>query len=239
MGLENRDVSGFHSVVLREFGELILSQGDRESLSIEADDEILPKIITEVNDGVLQIGIGRSWLDRVTEAISSTVSSQPIRFRLQVCDLKELIVRGAALVKASRIETDHLSLVLRGAGRVEIGNLTARSLSVRLPGAGEITIAGSVVDQDVEIRGVGSYTAPRLACRTGSIVLAGAGKALLRAEDKLNIVLRGIGSVDYYGRPEISKSVSGLGTVSALEGPGPQGPDPAQNGNELDRPGRE
>ena len=236
MGQELRQVSGFHSVLLREFGTLTITQGDTEGLTIDADDEILPKINTSVSDGVLQIGIGRNWLERAAEFVGSSMSSHPIRFSLTVRELKEVKIRGAALVKASRLESENLTLILAGAGRVEIEDLKAQSLSVRLPGAGEINIAGSVINQDVEIRGVGSYYAPKLDCSNGSIVLTGAGKALLRVKDNLNIVMRGLGSIDYYGRPTVNKSVSGLGNITALDGPGEFGPDDSESGASASGP---
>ena len=52
---ETRAVSGFDRVILGGIGELTLIQGEEESLEIEAEDNILPQITTEVRDGTLTI----------------------------------------------------------------------------------------------------------------------------------------------------------------------------------------
>ncbi len=41
---ESRDVSGFDSVSLTGIGRVIITQGDKESLTIEADDNLLEYI---------------------------------------------------------------------------------------------------------------------------------------------------------------------------------------------------
>ena len=50
MAQETRDVADFDRVVVRDYGELIITQGSEESLTIEADEEILRKIEAQVTD---------------------------------------------------------------------------------------------------------------------------------------------------------------------------------------------
>ena len=54
---ETRAVSGFDQVSLSGQGELIVTQGDQESLEIEAEDNIIAVIETEVRGNTLYIGI--------------------------------------------------------------------------------------------------------------------------------------------------------------------------------------
>ena len=51
-----REVSGFENVSFATAGELIITQGDRETLEIEALASDLSNIVTEVRDGTLSIG---------------------------------------------------------------------------------------------------------------------------------------------------------------------------------------
>ena len=50
MAQETRDVADFDHVVVRDYGERIITQGSEESLTIEADEEILRKIEAQVTD---------------------------------------------------------------------------------------------------------------------------------------------------------------------------------------------
>ena len=48
---ETRDVENFQEVALEGVGTLVIEQGDRESLTIEAEEQVLRKIATEVRAG--------------------------------------------------------------------------------------------------------------------------------------------------------------------------------------------
>lgn len=113
---ETREVSGFDQVALTGFGELVITQGEEESLTIEAPQDILSKIETEVKDGKLIIGISRSWLDWLGDVLDAGFSGKRIRYNVTLKQLTGLEVLGAARVKVANIKTDRLALALRGAG---------------------------------------------------------------------------------------------------------------------------
>ena len=216
---ESRDVSNFDQVVLREYGELVITQGEQESLTIEAGPDILSRIKTEVRHGRLVITIVGSWLDTLGHALTTSLTRQPIRYSLAVKQLSGLEVLGAARVKASNIETDRLALRLSGAGLIDIKSLTAESLEVDLPGMGKIDLTGQVAEQSIAITGAGNYCAPKLESKKARVDLRGVGKATVWAVEDLDANIRGLGSVEYYGTPTVSKNVSGLGSVTSLGNP--------------------
>ena len=133
---EKRDVSGFDQVALTGFGELVIKQGEEESLTIEAPQDILSRIETEVVDGKLIIGISRSWLDWIGDMLSAGFAGKRVFFDLEVKQLPSLEILGAGRVRASKIESDRLALELRGAAEVNIESIEAERLRVSLPGAG-------------------------------------------------------------------------------------------------------
>ena len=53
---EPRSVSGFSAVSLSGSGRLLIEQGETESLTITADDNLLPLIKSEVSGGRLELG---------------------------------------------------------------------------------------------------------------------------------------------------------------------------------------
>jgi len=75
---QTRPVSGISAVSLTWIGELTITQGDSEGLTIEAEDNILPLIATRVEDGKLIIGL----VDTV--AGNSVVPTKPVKYNLQV-----------------------------------------------------------------------------------------------------------------------------------------------------------
>jgi hypothetical protein len=56
---ESRDVAGFNEIALGGIGTGIVTQGDEEALTIEAEDNLLPPIGSEVREGPQQAGNGR------------------------------------------------------------------------------------------------------------------------------------------------------------------------------------
>ena len=53
---ETRQVSGFTGIDLAGSGEVTIEQGDAESLTIEADDNVLPALTSKVSDSTLKLG---------------------------------------------------------------------------------------------------------------------------------------------------------------------------------------
>ena len=68
-------------------------------------------------------------------------------------------------------------------------------------------------------KGAGSYDAPRLESENANIKLQGVGRATVWATQTLNATVDGVGSIDYFGSPDVRKSVSGLGKVAARRRP--------------------
>jgi len=56
---EARQVSGFDSIELSHMGDVYLTQGETEGLTVRADDNLLEYIVTEVVNGTLKLGVKR------------------------------------------------------------------------------------------------------------------------------------------------------------------------------------
>ena len=76
------DVSNFDSVSLEGSGEVYIEQGQTESLTIEADDNILPLLETKVEE------MNLSWTTKPNLNIDP---SQAIVYRITVKDLAAIL----------------------------------------------------------------------------------------------------------------------------------------------------
>jgi len=219
MATERREVGGFERVVLEEYGELILTQGDQPSLTIEADEDVLSRIETTVKDGVLTIGIGGTWWDRLGMALNDVLSGRKIVYQLTVVELSEVTVRGAGRVKCSELRSDRLAVRVAGAGEVTIGSLWTGQLGVELPGAGRIQLAGQATEQRVALSGAGTYRAPQLESQKAQVKLTGLGSATVWAVQELDVTIQGLGNVEYYGTPAVRQNITGVGRLTSLSNP--------------------
>ncbi len=88
---EPRDVKGFDEVELEGIGNLSIRQTGSESLTVEAEEDVLPKIRTEVVNNRLIIG---------PESNTSIRTTEPINYVLTVKDLHALKLSGSGDVEA-------------------------------------------------------------------------------------------------------------------------------------------
>lgn len=202
---EQRDVSDFDEVTLSGVGQLHITQTGSESLTIEAENNILPLLTSEVHGRRLVLG---------TEPGAHFSPKRPIRFILTVKDLAAVRISGAGNVETSALGAQALRLEISGAGNMNITGLAADRLEVTLSGAGNLNCAGEVRDQEVRISGAGSYHSKDLASVTARVAISGAGSAYVRVSEQLDARVSGVGNIVYSGNPSVRRSVSGVGRVS-------------------------
>jgi len=182
---ESRNVGGFDEVELNGIGKLLVEQTGGESLTVEAEEDVLPTLRTEVVGDRLILGPEPGTTVRTTE---------PITYRLTLEDLNALEVSGSGNAEAEGIDTDRLAVTVGGAGSVKIG--------------------GQADEQDIHVSGNGDYRAENLESKKAKISVTGAGSAIVDASEVLDADVSGAGSVEYVGHPKVEQDVSGAGRVS-------------------------
>jgi len=205
---EARQVSGFDAIAFEYPAEITVLQGRSESISIEADDNLLPQIITEVRDGTLEIESSeRDWRERVNP-------SKPVQITITVVDLERVAFSSAGKMFVDGLETDSLAFAISGAGDLELSDLDVNELEFTLSGAGNVYADGAAEELILRISGLGNFSGADLETQDANVRISGAGSATIWVENNLDASISGAGSVNYYGNPDVSKSVSGVGSVT-------------------------
>jgi hypothetical protein len=160
---EKRDVKSFKAIDTNGAYDITVTCQKPVSFEVEADDNILPLIKTEVRDGILFVTNTQEYH-----------SSKSTALRITVPDLETLANHGAGDVKISDVSNNQISIESdgassieargttkfvtigsNGAGKIDAGNLRAEKAQVTVSGAASIDVYAS--DQlDVDISGVGS-----------------------------------------------------------------------------------
>ena len=205
---ENRDVKDFQLISLGGSGDLIITQGDSEALKIEAEDNLLPLIESEVRGGTLYLGFKPN-----TGSVSPT---QPIKYYLNVKNINGIDLSGSGSVQADTLKAGSISFTCSGSGNIAVKTLTADALNYNLSGSGSTSLGGIVGQQSVQISGSGSYLAADLDSQQATVILTGSGNMTIWATDSLNITISGSGSVNYYGKPILNQNISGSGKITSL-----------------------
>ncbi len=207
---ERREVSDFDEVHLEGSGTIILEQGEQDGLIIEADENLLPRIKSEVVEGRLRLGF-KSWLDYLTHA-----GHPPIHYRVTMRQVHGVSVSGSGRLQAGPIQTDRMRLKVSGAGDLALPELHASDLETSLSGTAKVTVGGAVQRQEISISGSGELNADQLACEEVRIRISGSGKVCVQAAQKLDVGISGAGDVRYIGQPRISHHISGSGKIQAI-----------------------
>lgn len=203
---ETRDVSGFTSVEFSAPGYLTITQGDAESLSIQAEDNLLPAITTTVADGVLTIDV---------KSGTTLQNTSMIQYTLVVKELSSILDTGSGYVSAGGLTLTDFSFKASGSGDAKFTALTAANLTIDLTGSGAFDIDGTADALTLNSTGSGSFNGAGLAAKDATVSITGSGNATVNASGTLDATLTGSGNLVYAGEPEITQNVTGSGTISA------------------------
>lgn len=210
-----RDVGSFNRVAHRGIGELYITQGDHDSVTVDAPDYVAQRVITRVQDGMLGIRFDFNWWDWLDVRFWG-LPGNPIRVRVTMKEICGIALAGAGNVKVGPVQTGHLDITLTGTGNISVQSLTAESLAVNLKSLGNVEASGRVTAQDVSLTGAGNYRADDLESQSARVQVTGLGNARVRVSDALEAEINGLGNIEYFGQPRVSQRVNGLGRVNQM-----------------------
>ena len=225
--IKNFDISNFDSVTLAGFGDVFIKQGDRESLTIKTDDNILP---------LLDIRVIGSELVLDTKPNLSINPTHGITYNLTVKDLNKIGLNGSGNISIETFESNEMIISLLGSGDINFRGLNSDSLSIDLSGSGNISfenIAVKTIDsnvkgsgdiklngksdlQTISVMGSGNYLAGNLETGSTDINMPGSGDLTIWVTDQLKVHVDGSGNIRYYGKPTIDQTGNGSGNVISL-----------------------
>jgi imidazole glycerol phosphate synthase subunit HisF len=160
---EKRDLKPFKAIDTQGAYEIIVTCQKPASFEIEADDNILPLIKTDVRDGVLSVtsderyNAGKAVVLRITLPELTAVTSRgagEVTIADANGDSLKIESMGAASVKAEgKVKAATISST--GAGDIDAAKLQAATAKVSVTGAASVNVFASE-QLDVNVTGVGS-----------------------------------------------------------------------------------
>ena len=203
---ESRDVKGFTTVHLGYPASVVIRQGTSESLTIEAEDNVVAAMRTEVTNGVLEI-------DNLRDHRVYINPTKPVRVTITAKELEEVSFDSAGDLNVQALSGKDFRVVLNGAGSISLANVKLQSVDATLSGAGTLHASGTTDSLRVDLNGLGSFDGAALRSQTATVSVNGMGSADVWVEKSLTANINGLGSVNYYGTSQVSKQVNGVGTV--------------------------
>jgi len=207
MVVESRKVNGFHAIEIDYPAQVFVKQGSQESLEIEAEDNLLPNLKTQVRNGTLEIFYRRENGKHVNP-------TKTVQITIVVKDLDDVDFNSAGELTIEKLKTDNLDVSLSGAGNLRLDEVQLRGLGVSLSGAGSMTASGIADNLDLNISGFGDFKGADLHGKVARVNISGAGSATVWVDEDLTAGISGAGSISYYGSASVTKQISGVGGVN-------------------------
>ena len=210
MATEPRVVSDFEAVALSGSMDIVVRQGTKEGVEIQADDNLLPLIETVVEPGsngrTLQIRFKRG--ERI-------YNHGQIRVTVDVIKLTAVVTAGSGDIFVDGLKTPSFKLTISGSSDAKLNGLVTEALEVRISGSGDVLAAGTAKTVKLSIAGSGDAKLAGLQADDVQVRIAGSGDASVTANKSLDVSVAGSGDVRYGGNvTAIKTSMAGSGTLS-------------------------
>lgn len=204
---EYRDIAGFDGISSDSDFDIFIEQNDSNfyEVSVEADDNLISYIYTEVRGSTLDI----SSKDRCLK------TEKPIKIRVKTPVVTYLNLSGSGYMACDNINSMYpVSVVLSGSGDISMYGLNVTSIDVSVPGSGQVELVGSANVGKFKIGGSGVIEACKLDLNRCDIEIPGSGEANVYPYDLLDVYISGSGKV-YYGHVPSSmyQEIPGSGDV--------------------------
>ena len=213
---ETRATGAFEAIAIQYPGaEITIQQGDKETVAIEADDNLLPQLSTEVLSGRLTIK------STETDWKTSVNPTKPVKISIAVKNLNEIeLAAPVGNLEVNDLQADTLKLVLSGGAQINLNGIHVDLLDSVLSGAGNIQASGTADEIKLILSGLGNFSADDLKSNKATIELSGKGDATVRVEKELMATITGAGSIHYFGNPHVEQNINGAGSVQPVEDDG-------------------
>lgn len=186
---QERAVTPFIKIVVSGAFDVFLTQQPTTSLTVEADENLMDKITTEVNNQVLTIG---SRQIKNPTKLNVYISSPTIEF---------ITMSGAStLVGENTLQGQVLDVTTSGATDLRL-NVNVEILSVNASGASAVILSGTAKELVATASGAADIKASKLQVTDATVDASGAANIDVNASGKVVSTTSGAGDIDLTGKP--------------------------------------
>lgn len=207
----NPDVKNFHGLAIQGPIQVFVKLGNKESLRMEADEEVLASLVMEVRGNILVI--------RPKPSITSWAKKyedKKIVAYVTAKTLTSLTMSGNSSIEVSgTINAEELTTTLSGSGRVS-ATVDVDKLTSVISGSGHLDIKGRAERADITMSGESRFAGKNLKVDVLNTRMSGAGRVDIHADQQIDALISGSAQVNYSGNASVKKRVIGSGGVNKI-----------------------
>lgn len=200
---EKRSISGYDQVNLSDDFQVEIVRDSIYSVTIDAEENLMPYIETETGGGVLHLGI---------EEHHNIRPHYPIKVKVGMPELTGVRISGSGIITCDTFNTSQIVAEISGSGTINLG-IHATKVIANISGSGDINLAGTSNEADMTISGSENIRALPLQTTNCTADISGSGNIYVSVSSALNVHISGSGNVYYSGNPAIDAHISGSGKI--------------------------
>ncbi len=201
---ETRNVGSFSKISAGGALELIIRQGNREQIEIEASNINSEDIKVEVKGQTLHLGLK-----------SGNYNNVKLKMIVTYQQLRQINTQGSVQLKnQSTLKANYFTLNTSGSSKIAL-SLDVEQLVMQCSGASTLKLNGKADKQKITLSGAGNIAAFDLITQDTEITVSGAGNVNTHASQRLVATVSGAGNISYKGNPTQTQfRQSGAGRIS-------------------------
>lgn len=201
---ENRDVSGFRGIEVSNGIDVYLSIRSDEQVDVEAPEDLLEHLVTEVNEGVLKIYYDRpfNW-------------NSEAKVWVDAKEIDMVNTSGGAYLRGENvIETRDLELGASGGSDLNL-EIVAKNVDVDVSGGSDIVLSGSAKFLKASTSGGSDLKAYDLIIQRAQLEASGGSDIRVYVQEELDATVSGGADISYMGNPQlINTNTSATGDIT-------------------------
>lgn len=203
---ETRTFESFNSLDISGGFQIHLKQDSLSSVEIEADENLMKYISTQIKNRTL-----------IIENKVNIKGSKSIQINIHTPNYEEIDLSGAIdLFNLDTLKLETLKIDISGASKITL-NLKLKELFLDCSGSGEINLAGKADKVHTDLSGASEINAFNFIADKFEFSSSGSSKANLNVVSHLIIESSGSTKLNYKGNPNVDQNTSGSSKVIKVD----------------------
>ena len=188
---KERRLDSFSGVKVSSGIDVYLKQGNNESVTVEADENLHEYILTEVRNGVLNV-----------YSEYNIRSAERKRVYVTMKDINSVRTTSAGdVIGESPVKSDKLELSASSAGDIKL-EVNTKEIEIDISSSGDITLTGETDLLKADLSSAGDLNAYDLKSREAEISVSSAGDADIYVTERIIARASSAGNINYKGDPK-------------------------------------
>jgi hypothetical protein len=202
---EDREVPAFTAVHVSAGIRATVEIGRRKAVHIDADDAVLPLVVTEVEDGELKIHYKPN---------ANVRGEHRVQVSVQTPQLHAVSASGGSIVRASFTRADRSDVEASGGSEVSVRGVDAGKLGLQASGGSILEVSGRADAVHLQLSGGSQLHGRDFSARDADVQGSGGSQAELKATGTIRGGLSGGSQLHVTGGASTRVATSGGSEVS-------------------------